>query len=65
MSGVSAQTSYYVRALSSNNVSLHTSSSDATAGTNAVNIGDSGTGDHLLNASANTVTATVASDKTR
>ena len=63
MSGVSAQTSYYVRALSGNKVSLHTSSSDATAGTNAVNIGNSGTGDqYLLNASANTVTATVASD---
>ncbi|MBO60698.1 MAG: hypothetical protein CMO63_01825 [Verrucomicrobiales bacterium] len=63
MSGVSSQTTYYVRALSGNKVSLHTSSSDATAGSNAVNISDSGTGDqYLLNASANSLTATVASD---
>ena len=63
MSGVSAQSSYYVRALSGNKLSLHASSSDATAGSNAVNIADSGTGDqYLLNASANALTATVASD---
>ncbi|HAH99758.1 MAG TPA: hypothetical protein DCO70_10495 [Verrucomicrobiales bacterium] len=63
MGGVSSKVSYYIRALSGSRLSLHNSSSDATAGTNAVDITGSGTGDqYILSGTAPTLSVSVAAD---
>ncbi|MBC8243174.1 MAG: flagellar filament capping protein FliD [Verrucomicrobia bacterium] len=63
MGGVSSKTAYYVRALSGSRVSLHTSSTDATAGSNAVDITGAGTGDqYILGAAPPSLSVTVSAD---
>ena len=63
MGGVSSKTDYYVRALSGSRISLHSSSADATAGTNAVNITGAGIGDqYILGAAPPSLSVTVSAD---
>jgi len=63
MGGVSSKTAYYVRALSSSRVSLHTSSADATAGSNTVDVTGAGSGDqYILGAAPPSLSVTVAAD---
>jgi len=63
MGGVSSKTGYYVRALSGSRISLHTSSTDATAGSNAVDITGAGTGDqYILGAAPPSLSVTVSAD---
>ena len=63
MGGVSSKTSYYVRSLSGSRLSLHNSSSDATAGTNAVDITGEGTGDqYILGGAPPSLSVSVAAD---
>ncbi|MAE32600.1 MAG: hypothetical protein CMO43_13590 [Verrucomicrobiales bacterium] len=63
MGGVSSKTGYYVRALSGSRISLHTSSTDATAGSNAVDITGAGTGDqYILGAGPPSLSVTVSAD---
>jgi flagellar hook-associated protein 2 len=63
MGGASSKAVYYVRALSSSRVSLHSSSVDASAGTNVVDITDVGTGDqYILGAEPPSLSVTVAAD---
>ena len=63
MGGVSSKTDYYVRALSGSRISLHTSSTDAAAGTNVVDITGDGTGDqYILGAAPPALSVTVSAD---
>ncbi|MBT7027718.1 MAG: flagellar filament capping protein FliD [Verrucomicrobia bacterium] len=63
MGGVSSKTAYYVRALSSSRISLHTSSADATAGSNTVDVTGAGTGDqYILGAAPPSFSVTVSAD---
>ena len=63
MGGVSSKTGYYVRALSGSRISLHNSSTDATAGSNAVDITGAGTGDqYILGAAPPSLSVTVSAD---
>ena len=63
MGGVSSKTDYYVRALSGSRISLHTSSTDAAAGTNLVDITGDGTGDqYILGAAPPALSVTVSAD---
>ena len=63
MGGVSSKTAYYVRALSSSRVSLHTSSADASAGSNTVDVTGAGTGDqYILGAAPPSFSVTVSAD---
>ena len=63
MGGVSSKTAYYVRALSSSRVSLHTSSADALAGSNTVDVTGAGTGDqYILGAAPPSFSVTVSAD---
>jgi flagellar capping protein FliD len=63
MGGVSSKTGYYVRALSGSRISLHTSSTDAAAGSNAVDITEAGTGDqYILGAVPPSLSVTVSAD---
>ena len=63
MGGVSSKTGYYARALSGSRISLHTSSTDATAGSNAVDITGAGTGDqYILGAAPPSLSVTVSAD---
>ena len=63
MGGVSSKTAYYVRALSGSRISLHSSSADAMAGANVVNITDDGAGDqYILGAAPPSLSVTVAAD---
>ena len=63
MGGVSSKTAYYVRALSGSRISLHNSSTDATAGSNTVDITGAGTGDqYILGAAPPSLSVTVSAD---
>ncbi|MDP7051696.1 MAG: flagellar filament capping protein FliD [Verrucomicrobiota bacterium] len=63
MGGVSSKTGYYVRALSGSRISLHTSSTDAAAGSNTVDITGVGTGDqYILGAAPPSLSVTVSAD---
>ena len=63
MGGVSSKTAYYVRALSSSRISLHTSSADASAGSNTVDVTGAGTGDqYILGAAPPSFSVTVSAD---
>ncbi len=63
MGGVSSKTDYYVRALSGSRISLHTSLTDAAAGTNLVDITGDGTGDqYILGAAPPALSVTVSAD---
>ena len=63
MGGVSSKTGYYVRALSGSRISLHTSSTDAAAGSNAVDITEAGRGDqYILGAVPPSLSVTVSAD---
>jgi flagellar capping protein FliD len=63
MGGVSSKMGYYVRALSGSRISLHTSSTDAAAGSNAVDITEAGTGDqYILGAVPPSLSVTVSAD---
>ena len=63
MGGVSSKTAYYVRALSSSRISLHTSSADASAGSNTVDVTGAGTGDqYILGAVPPSFSVTVSAD---
>jgi len=61
--GVSSETTYYVRVLSSNSFSLHTTKADAESGSNSINLTSTQTGDvYFLSNSPKTATVTVQSD---
>jgi len=63
MGGVSSKTAYYVRALSSSRISLHSSSADASAGSNTVDVTGVGTGDqYILGAAPPSFSVTVSAD---
>jgi flagellar hook-associated protein 2 len=63
MGGVSSKTAYYVRALSSSRISLHSSSADASAGSNTVDVTGAGTGDqYILGAAPPSFSVTVSAD---
>ena len=63
MGGVSSKTAYYVRTLSSSRISLHTSSADASAGSNTVDVTGAGTGDqYILGAVPPSFSVTVSAD---
>ena len=63
MGGVSSKTAYYVRTLSSSRISLHTSSADASAGSNTVDVTGAGTGDqYILGAAPPSFSVTVSAD---
>ncbi len=61
--GLSSSTTYFARVTGSNTFSLHTTETDATAGTNLVNLTSAGSGDvYYLGGSPVAATVTIAAD---